>query len=94
MAAARIDGLASAKALGAGDAAMFDALVKAESRTRVAEILERADVARDDALRQANHADATGKLGLIAERDGACQVLAHNAGEASASIAGSHSNAN
>ena len=46
------------------------------------------------ALRQANHADATGKLGLIAERDGACQVLAHSAGEASASIAGSHSNAN
>lgn len=46
------------------------------------------------ALRQTNHADATGKLGLIAERDGAGQVLAHNAGEASASIAGSHSNAN
>ena len=94
MQVARCDGLASSKALGVSDAASLDALMKVEGRARVAAVTDRADEARTEALRQAGHAGPTGKLGLIAERDGACQVLAHGAGAASASIAGPHSSAN
>ena len=94
LAVARCDGLASSKALGASDAASLDAVFKSEGRGRVSEVTDRADEARSNAIREAGHAGATGKLGLIAERDGACQVLAHGAGAASASIAGAHSNSN
>ena len=93
IAVARCDGLAASKTLTAGDATAFDALMKSEGASRVAAVADRAEGARGDALRAASHAGATGKLGLIAERDGTCQALIRSGGAATASIAGPHFNA-
>ncbi len=78
IAAARCDGLADSKALSGGDAASMDAVLKAEGRSRTADVNARADEARSAAIREAGHAGPQGKAGLIAERDGACQAWAHS----------------
>lgn len=81
IAVARCDGLADSKALAGGDAASMDAVVKAEGHNRSPDVTDRADQARSDALREANHAGPQGKAGLVAERDGACQAWAHPASD-------------
>ncbi len=85
LALARCDGLASSKALGVADVSTLAGMFKAQGAGRTPAVSDRADEARSDAVRQAGHAGATGKLGLIAERDGACQAWARGAGAASAS---------
>jgi hypothetical protein len=77
IAAARCDGLADSKALAGGDAASMDAVLKAQGRGRPAEIAEQADDARTAAIRQADHGGSVVRAGLVSERDGSCQALAH-----------------
>jgi hypothetical protein len=76
--AVRCQALMSSPALGKVDTAGISSVIKAQSTGRVDAIFDRADTVRADALRQASHADATGRASLIAERDGACQAFASN----------------
>lgn len=73
--AARCAGLAGAGALGGGDAAAFDVLLKDQRRAREGFIQDRARNARAAAMRDAGRADAAKKAALIAERDGICMTL-------------------
>lgn len=73
--ASRCAGLMGAEALGGGDVASFDALLKAQRRARESFILERAANARKDAMRAAAKAENGAKAGLIAERDGICKTF-------------------
>src|SRR5436309_1753167 len=87
--AARCEGLMTSSALGTGDAAGIQALVKAQRQGRVEYIYDRADQSRADAQRQARRADTDQKAKLIAERDSVCHSLlgvgvARTAGESPA----------
>jgi hypothetical protein len=90
IAASRCDGLMSSSALGRQDTHTIEARLKAESSARPSEVFDRADEARENALRDASHAGAYTKSQLIAERDGACRVLS---GEATMSAQVGSSNA-
>ncbi len=79
LAVARCDGLADSKALGASDAAAMDSVYKDQGKGRAPAIAERADDERSAAIRQADHSGPTVRAGLVSERDGACQALAHPA---------------
>lgn len=85
IAAARCQGLMSSTALGKEDMSQVDAVMKAQSKARSPAVFDRADEARDNAQRAANHAGAYSKAGLIAERDGSCQAIL-GGGAVSASI--------
>jgi hypothetical protein len=74
LSAVRCQALMSSPALGKGDTAAIDAVVKAQQAGRVEAVYDRAEDVRSDAMRQARHADATGRAALIAERNGACQA--------------------
>jgi hypothetical protein len=67
-------GLMTSKTLSTPDAAAMQQLVKSQVGGRMAFIYDRADQARDDAQRQANHAAADNST-LVAERDGVCRSL-------------------
>lgn len=73
--ASRCQALARASSLGAGDAAAFSALIKAQRQGRADYIVEKASDAASAASGQARRADDAAKADLIAERDGACQAL-------------------
>lgn len=72
--AARCDGLTASAALGKGDTAVIDAVLKSEGRSRAPEIMDRAEEMRGDALRDASHAGPLARQGLVAERDRICQA--------------------
>lgn len=74
IAASRCLGIVSSKTLGTSDAAAFRAFVDQQSRARDIIAQDRADEAREDAMREANRATGEHKDRLVAERDGACQV--------------------
>jgi hypothetical protein len=76
--AVRCQALMSSPALGKVDTAGISAVIKSQGDGRVSALYDRADETRTDALRQASHADASGRANLIAERDGACQAFASN----------------
>ena len=67
-------GLMTSKTLATPDAAAMQQLVKSQVGGRMAFIYDRADEARNDAQRQANHA-AGDNSSLVAERDGVCRAL-------------------
>ncbi len=79
-------GLMTSKTIGTPDAAAMQQLVKSQVGGRMAFIYDRADQARDDAQRQANHA-AADNASLVAERDGVCRSLI---GSGSSEAAGKH----
>lgn len=72
--AARCDGLTASAALGKGDTAAMDAVLKSEGRSRDPAIMDRAEEMRSDARREASHAGPLARQGLIAERDRLCQT--------------------
>ena len=76
--AVRCQALMSSPALGKTDTAGISAVIKAQSAGRVSQVFDRADDVRADALRQASHADASGRAALMAERNGVCQTWASN----------------
>lgn len=73
--ASRCQALAKASSLGAGDAASFTALIKAQRQGRADYIIEKASDASSAAGGQARRADDAARADLIAERDGPCQAL-------------------
>jgi hypothetical protein len=79
-------GLMSSKSLGTQDANAMSQLVKAQTTGRIGYVYDRADQARDDAKRQAEHAGADNSR-LIAERDGLCRSFI---GSGSTEAAGEH----
>ena len=85
IAAAHCQGLFDAHSLGAVDASGINGFVKSEGAYRTPDVLDRAEQAKNDAMGKASRAGALARSGLVAERDGACQVWAKagNAGTAS-----------
>lgn len=79
IAAAHCQGLYDSHALGAADAKPFDAMMKSEGGIRSPDIIARADQARSDAMRAADHAGALVKTQLVGERDGACMAWTNGA---------------
>lgn len=79
IAAARCQALMSSAALGKVDTASIDAVLKIQASNRMPAVTDRADQARQDTLRAASHAGPNGKAALIAERDGSCAAMAHDA---------------
>jgi hypothetical protein len=75
IAAARCQALMSSANLGAVDMHGVDAVMKKEGATRSPAVADRADTARADARRAADHAGTYNKAALIAERDGPCHDL-------------------
>ena len=75
IAASRCEGLMASTTLGRQDLRGIQAVLKAQSGARSSEVYDRADEAREDALRVASHGGAYTKGALIAERDGACRTL-------------------
>jgi len=81
-------GLMTSKTMGSPDAAAMQQLVKSQVSGRMSFIYDKADQARDDAQRQANHA-AADNSSLVAERDGVCHSLIGSGSEAAGSHAAS-----
>jgi hypothetical protein len=79
-------GLMTSKTLGTQDASAMSQLVKAQTGGRIGYVYDRADQARDDAQREANHAGAENAR-LVAERDGVCRSFI---GSGSTEAAGQH----
>jgi hypothetical protein len=75
IAAARCQALMASSELGRQDTKGIDALLKSEGRAREQLVLDRADEARQDAVRAARHAGTYAKASLVAERDSVCQTL-------------------
>jgi hypothetical protein len=73
IAANRCLGLMSSKALGTPDAAALKQVIDSQISGRAAFIYDRADEARDGAVRQADHARPADQAKLVAERDGSCR---------------------
>lgn len=73
--AARCVGLASSKALGAGDGKSLSALLQSESTGRAPYILDKGDEMQQQAKRQADRADDMAKPRLQAELSGQCASL-------------------
>jgi hypothetical protein len=76
IAAAHCQGLFDSRSLGAVDASGINAVMKSQGATRLPDVLSRADEARAEARRSADHAGSLMKSQLASERDGACQVWA------------------
>jgi hypothetical protein len=77
IAAAHCQGLFDSRSLGAIDASQIDAVMKSEGAYRTPDVSDRADQARIEAKRSADHAGSLMKTQLSSERDGACQAWAH-----------------
>jgi hypothetical protein len=58
-----------------GDASKFDSVLDAQSGYRSPAVLDRADTAREDAKRNADHAGSDDKARFVQERDGQCVSL-------------------
>ncbi len=56
-----------------GDVSSFDTVLNAQSGSRSADVMDRADQARSDGKRDAAHSGPDGKAGFVRERDGVCQ---------------------
>jgi hypothetical protein len=80
IAAAHCQGLFESRSLGSVDASQINSVMKSEGATRSSDVADRADQARMDAKRSADHAGSLMKAQLSSERDGACQVWAHGGG--------------
>jgi hypothetical protein len=65
-------GLMTSKAIGTPDSAALALVLKSQNGGRIGYIYDRADQARDEARRQADHAGQDNAR-LIAERDGVCR---------------------
>ena len=65
-------GLMTSKSMGTQDASAMSQLVKAQTGGRIGYVYDRAEQARDDAQREANHAGPDNSR-LVAERDGVCR---------------------
>ena len=89
LAAARCQALMQSSALGKVDSASIDAVLKTQAAYAMPAVNDRADEIRTDTLRAASHAGPNGKAALIAERDGPCTSMAHDAVIASRGGAGS-----
>ena len=76
LAAARCQGLFDSHKLGPVDASGINKMMDREGDYRQPAVADRADEARNDAEREADHAGALGRQALVSERDGACQVWA------------------
>ena len=74
IAASRCLGIVSSKTLGTSDAAALRSYVDQQSRARDVIAQDRADQAREDAMREGNRATGERKDRLVAERDGLCQA--------------------
>ncbi|HEY1449106.1 MAG TPA: hypothetical protein VGF33_11280 [Caulobacteraceae bacterium] len=85
IAAAHCQGLFDSRSLGAVDASGINAVMKSEGAYRGPEVADRADQARSDARRSADHAGSLMKSQLASERDGACQVWASGGGSSTTS---------
>ena len=79
-------GLMTSKTLSTPDAAAMKQLIKTQTSGRIGFVYDRADQARDDAQREANHAGPDNSS-LVAERDGVCRTLI---GSGSTEAAGPH----
>ncbi len=79
LAAARCQALMSSSVLGKVDTASIDAVLKTQASYRMPAVSDRADEIRQDTLRAASHAGPSAKAALIAERDGPCAAMAHDA---------------
>ena len=79
-------GLMTSKTMGSPDATAMQQLVKSQVSGRMSFIYDKADQARDEAQRQANHA-AADNSSLVAERDGVCRTLI---GSGTSEAAGAH----
>jgi hypothetical protein len=75
IAANRCLGLMSSKSLGVSDAPALKQLLDSQISGRAAFIYDRADQARDAAMRQADHGRQADQAKLVAERDGPCRSL-------------------
>jgi len=75
IAANRCLGLTSAKSLASPDAAALKKLIDSQTSGRDSFIYDKADEARQDALRQANGGGPDAHAKLMAERDGVCHAL-------------------
>ena len=80
IAAAHCQGLFNSRSLGSADASQINAVMKSEGATRSPDVADRADEARIEAKRSADHAGSLMKAQLASERDGPCQVWAHGGG--------------
>jgi hypothetical protein len=80
IAAAHCQGLYESRSLGAVDASQINSVMKSEGASRTLDVADRADQARIEAKRSADHAGSLMKSQLSSERDGACQVWAHGGG--------------
>src|SRR5689334_8405518 len=74
-AANRCLGLMSSKTLGTPDAAALKKMIDAQTGGRDNWIYDKADEARQDALRQANRGGEDEHAKLTAERDGVCRTF-------------------
>ncbi len=75
IAATRCEALMSSAALGRQDTHGLEARLKAEGVVRSGDVIDRAEEAREDALRAVSHAGPYGRAALVAERDGPCRSL-------------------
>ncbi|MDQ2861029.1 MAG: hypothetical protein M3T55_09965 [Pseudomonadota bacterium] len=75
LAAVRCQALVASRALGKGDTAALDAMLKSQTAGRPSGLQDRAEGVRAAAVLQAGHAGPTEKAELVAERDGVCQAL-------------------
>lgn len=76
IAASRCEALMTSASLGKQDSRALEARLKVEGAARTGDVMDRADDAREDALRAIGHAGPYARAQLIAERDGPCRSLA------------------
>ncbi len=88
LAAARCEGLMSSSELGRQDDAALTRTLRSEAASRPAEIVDRADEARESALNAVRHAGVYGRAALASERDGACRAILGEPSVATAAKAG------
>lgn len=75
IAANRCLGLMSSKSLGTPDAATLKKLIDSQGGARSSYISDKAEEAREDALREAGSGSGDVRAKLIAERDGLCHAF-------------------
>ena len=84
-------GLMSSKALATPDAAALKRLIDSQAGGRAAFVYDKADDARETAMRQAEHAKPDALAKLAAERDGACHAFVAATTTASGAASGRRS---
>ena len=79
LAGARCQALMSSASLGKVDTTAIDAVLKVQAASRMPAINDKAAEVREDTSRSAAHAGPTARGALIAERDGSCAEMTHQA---------------